>query len=54
MQKINIIENITYVDLQTEPYNTVELDFENNFYSKNAYESSEGTRLAMMVRITAD
>lgn len=54
VQKINIIENIMYVDLQTEPYNTVELDFENNFYSKNMYESSEGTRLAMMVRIMAD
>ncbi|MCI8725569.1 MAG: hypothetical protein HFG66_05455 [Hungatella sp.] len=54
VREIQIEENITYVDLQTEPYNIVELDFENNFYSKNAYESSEGTRLAMMVRITAD
>lgn len=54
VRQINIEENITYVELKTEPYNTVELDFENNFYSKNTYESSEGKRLAMMVRISAD
>lgn len=54
VQKVKIVENITYVDLETEPYNTIELDFENNFYSKNAYESSEGKRLAMMMRITTD
>lgn len=54
VKQIEIEENITYVDLETEPFNIVELEFENNFYSRNAYESSEGKRLAMMVRFTAD
>lgn len=54
VKQIEIEENITYVELETEPFNIVELDFENNFYSRNAYESSEGKRLAMMVRFTAD
>ncbi len=54
VQQVKIVENITYVDLETEPFNTIELDFENNFYTKNAYESSEGKRLAMMMRVTTD
>ena len=38
VEEVEIDNNITYVDLQTGPYDTVELEFENNFYLKNIYE----------------
>ncbi len=54
VEEVEIDNNITYVDLQTGPYDTVELEFENNFYLKNIYEKRGESRLALMVRITTD
>lgn len=53
-QEVDIVENITYVELKTRPYNIVELDFENNFYLEDAQEQRGEKRFSMMVEITAD
>ena len=54
VQEVPIEQNITYVELTTEPYRTVELDFENNFYLEGAQEQRGEKRFTMMVHITAD
>jgi len=53
-KEVPIEQNITYVELTTEPYRTVELDFENNFYLEGAMEQRGEKRFTMMVHITAD
>ncbi len=51
---VDIIENITHVQLEVKPYDIVELDFENNFYLQDAQEQRGEKRFSMMVQITAD
>ncbi len=52
--EVDIVDNITYLDLQTKPYDTAELEFENNFYLKDAQEQRGEKRFSMIVEITAD
>ena len=52
--QVDIVENITHIELQTKPYDIVELDFENNFYLEGAQEQRGEKRFSMMVQITAD
>ena len=54
VMEVPITQNITYVELQEEPYAMVELQFENNFYLKDALEQRGEERFSMMVQITAD
>lgn len=49
-----IIENITYVEIEAEPYETVDLTFKNNFYLEGAQEQRGEKRFSMIVNITAD
>ena len=52
--EVEIRENITHVELEARPYDIVELDFENNFYLKDAQEQRGEKRFSMMMQITAD
>lgn len=52
--EVKIQQNITQVELQTRPYDIVELDFENNFYLEDAQEQRGEKRFSMIVQITAD
>lgn len=52
--EVDIVDNITYLDLQTEPYHTAELEFENNFYLEDALEQRGAKRFSMIVEFTAD
>lgn len=52
--QVDIVDNITHLDLQTDPYDIVELDFENNFYLPDAQEQRGEKRFSMIVQITAD
>lgn len=52
--QVDIVDNITDLDLRTEPYQTVLLEFENNFYLKDAQEQRGTKRFSMIVEITAD
>ncbi len=53
-ETVKIVENITHIQLNTKPYDIVELDFENNFYLEGAQEQRGEKRFSMMVQITAD
>ncbi len=53
-QEVLIEENITSVELKAEPYDIVELDFENNFYLEGAKEQRGEKRFSLLVEITAD
>lgn len=53
-ETVEIAENITHIELQAEPYDMVELDFENNFYLEDAMEQRGEKRFSMMVQITAE
>ena len=52
--KIDISQNILYTSLETVPYRTVELEFENNFYLEDAQEQRGEDRFSLIVNITAD
>ena len=52
--QVHIKQNITQVELETRPYDIVELDFENNFYLEDAKEQRGEKRFSMIVEITAD
>ncbi len=53
--QVDIVDNITHLDLEVpRPYDIVELDFENNFYLKDAQEQRGEKRFSMIVQITAD
>ncbi len=51
---VRVDRNILSVTLETDPFRTVELDFENNFYLKDAQEQRGEKRLSLIVNITAD
>ncbi len=53
-ETVDIVENITHIELTAAPYDIVELDFENNFYLEDAQEQRGEKRFSMMVQITAD
>ena len=52
--EVKFTENIMNFELKTEPYQTVELEFSNNFYMHDALEQRGENRLAAIVNITAD
>jgi len=54
VKQVNIVENITYVELETRPYDIVELEFENNFYLHDAQEQRGEKRFSMLMQVTAD
>ena len=53
-ETFDIDQSILYVSLQAVPYQTVELEFENNFYLEDALEQRGEDRLSIIVNITAD
>lgn len=54
VQTLDIDNNIVDFSLETEPFKTVELTFENNFYLEGAQEQRGEKRFSMIVNITAD
>ncbi len=52
--ELPVTESIYYYDIETEPYQIVSLEFENNFYMQNAQEQRGEKRLAVIMEITAD
>ena len=53
-ETVDITQNILYASLQTRPYRTVQLEFENNFYLEEEQERRGEDRLSLIVNITAD
>lgn len=51
---IDINQNILYASIETYPYRTVELDFENNFYLEGAQEQRGEDRFAIIVNFTTN
>lgn len=52
--QVDIVDNITHIDLEAKPYDIVELDFENNFYLEDAQEQRGEKRFSMIVQITSN
>ncbi len=54
VRTVKIDQSILDLDLSAEPYQIVELTFENNFYLKDAQEQRGEKRFSMIVNFTAD
>ncbi len=49
---VKIDSSMVYAQIQTEPHQTVELSFENNFFLKDAQEKRGETRFSMIMNVT--
>lgn len=52
--RVRLKENIVHEQIRVEPYDTVELKFENNFYLADAQEQRGEKRFSMIVNMRAD
>ena len=53
-QEIPVRSSVLHTEISVEPWQTVYLDFDYNFYMQNAQEQRGADRLAAIVNITAD